>query len=159
MLGTSLDAARHVCLSHRYSLAIRVTTKEESAPPAFSKPCNYHFDCNSIQANLWTNISYMKWNVFSYYHFLMKKKCVELSKTPINYKHIWHMKTIHFYVCRVLHLISVEARFFFRSTVDHIQHPSNLSGVQGPSSPVVHGSQDMKRNSQKPSTKSKPQRN
>ena len=38
---------------------------------------------------------------------------------------------------------------FFRSTADRVQHLSNLPGIQGPSSPVVHGSQDMKRNGPK----------
>jgi hypothetical protein len=47
---------------------------------------------------------------------------------------------------------------FFRSTADQVQHPSNLPRVQGPSSPVVHGSQNVKRNGQKPSIKSKTQK-
>jgi ABC-type bacteriocin/lantibiotic exporter with double-glycine peptidase domain len=58
----------------------------------------------------------------------------------------------------ILELICVCRGPFFQSTADQVQHLSNLPGVQGPSSPVVHGSQNVKRNGLKPSTKSKTQK-
>jgi hypothetical protein len=38
---------------------------------------------------------------------------------------------------------------FFQSTVDRIQHLSDLPGVQSPTSLVIHGRQNMKRNGPK----------
>ena len=38
---------------------------------------------------------------------------------------------------------------FFQSTVDRVQHLSDLLGVQSPTSPVIHGRQNMKRNGPK----------